>query len=106
MTKTQRLSIVALVVLLWLIVPIMPAFSETAPAPQTGDEALIMSFEKLDEWRTWEIRRELHRIHHHLEYMPIMVFTHVGIFLVLLGMFVVQLRLLALRGKDKQNPVS
>lgn len=68
-----------------------PVFAQ-GESPQTGEEALIGMFDRLEEWRTWEIRRELHRIHHHLEYMPIMVFTHVGIFIVLAGLLGVKIK--------------
>lgn len=76
---------------LMITVSLAPVFGQDQ-SPQTGEEALISTFERLEEWRTWEIRRELHRIHHHLEYMPIMVFTHVGILIVLAGLLVVKIK--------------
>ncbi len=91
MTTKQRRMVLGLLMVLMLTISLTPAFGQNE-APQTGEEAMISTFERLEEWRTWEIRRELHRIHHHLEYMPIMVFTHVGIFLVLAGLLVVKIK--------------
>ncbi|AFG37059.1 hypothetical protein [Spirochaeta africana] len=88
--NTHRL-VLGIFILLFLTVSLVPAFAENQ-TPATGEEALINTFERLEEWRTWEIRRELHRIHHHLEYMPIMVFTHVGIMLVLTALLVVKIK--------------
>ncbi len=61
---------------------------------QHADTAVILqeSVEKLDEFRFWEIRRELHRIHHHLEYVPYMSFAVIGIFIIMLVQLVLQIQ--------------
>lgn len=74
------------------------AFVMTAAAADTAvqhaDTAAILqeSAEKLDEFRFWEIRRELHRIHHHLEYVPYMSFSVIGIFIIMLIQLILQIK--------------
>ncbi|WP_245874058.1 hypothetical protein [Alkalispirochaeta sphaeroplastigenens] len=92
MSGTNRTVFVGALVLLLVLISSGIAFAETVQPPQTGEEALITAVERLDEWRTWEIRRELHRIHHHLEFMPIMIFTHVGILLVLVAFLGIKIK--------------
>jgi len=66
-----------LMTMLFAVAPVS-ASADTAQITEIMDQQL----EKQEEYRFWEIRTELHRIHHHLEFMPYMVFAVIGIFLV------------------------
>lgn len=63
-------------------------------AAETADTAVILQAgtEKLDEFRFWEIRTELHRIHHHLEFVPYMSFAVIGMFIIMLIQLILQLK--------------
>ena len=83
----KNISIVGAVLVLMII---FLAFPEGVEAG--NPDVLERQLELQEEHRFWEVRTELHRIHHHLEYVPYMSFASLGIFLVLLGLLVVKIK--------------
>lgn len=65
--------------------------SQAGGVEASSQEILEQQLEKQEEYRFWEIRTELHRIHHHLEHVPYMVYSSIGIFLALVGLLIVKI---------------
>lgn len=83
-------TVLTAVLMLALLLPMVMAFNVSG-VEASSEEILKQQFEMQEEFRFWEIRTELHRIHHHLEHVPYMVFASVGIFIVLLGLLIVKI---------------
>ncbi len=60
-------------------------------AVEASSEVMEQQLEEQMEHRFWEVRTELHRIHHHLEFVPYMSFASVGILVILAGMLAVRI---------------
>jgi len=89
-TKVLDKKNVMLMVTVLLVVAAVVGFAAGEANATSVENVLEQQLEKQEEFRFWEIRTELHRIHHHLEFMPIMVWTHIGIFLALVALVILK----------------
>ncbi|WP_350344374.1 hypothetical protein PRVXT_000772 [Proteinivorax tanatarense] len=83
----KNISVLGIVLVLTIVFLVFP----TEIAEASSADVLERQIELQEEFRFWEVRTELHRIHHHLEYVPYMSFAVVGIFLVHLAFLVIKI---------------